>query len=149
MTSSAGPMTLRNALAQSINVPAVKVLYLAGLSDTLELAKSMGITTLTHPDRYGLTLVLGGGEVTLLDMSTAYGVFANNGVKYQPTAVLKIEDAQGNVIEDNTESSGTQILPANVAEEINDMLSDPVARAPLGENDLVSFPRPRRGGEDG
>ncbi|HVV15198.1 MAG TPA: PBP1A family penicillin-binding protein [Candidatus Paceibacterota bacterium] len=135
-----GPMTLRNALAQSINVPAVKVLYLAGLNDTLELAKSMGITTLTHPDRYGLTLVLGGGEVTLLDMSSAYGVFANNGVKHPPTAVLKIEDAQGNVIEDNTESSGTQILPANVAEEINDMLSDPVARAPLGENDLVSFP---------
>jgi 1A family penicillin-binding protein len=135
-----GPMTLRNALAQSINVPAVKVLYLAGLSDTLELAKSMGITTLTHPNQYGLTLVLGGGEVTLLDMASAYGVFANNGVRYAPSAVLKIEDAQGNVIEDNTEPSGTQILPQGVSEEINDILSDPVARAPLGENSLVSFP---------
>lgn len=135
-----GPMTLRNALAQSINVPAVKVLYLAGLNDTLELAKSLGISTLTNSGRYGLTLVLGGGEVTLLDMSSAYGVFADNGVRYAPTAVLKIEDSQGNLIEDNSTSQGTQVLPANVAQEINDILSDPVARAPLGENDLVSFP---------
>jgi 1A family penicillin-binding protein len=135
-----GPMTLRNALAQSINVPAVKVLYLAGLSDTLELAKSMGITTLTDAGRYGLTLVLGGGEVTLLDMSSAYGTLANDGVRFPPTAVLKIEDNQGNIIEDNSEPAGTQVLPATIAEEISDMLSDPVARAPLGENDLVSFP---------
>ncbi|HVV38779.1 MAG TPA: PBP1A family penicillin-binding protein [Candidatus Paceibacterota bacterium] len=135
-----GPMTLRDALAQSINVPAVKVLYLAGLNDTLELAKSMGISTLTDSNRYGLTLVLGGGEVTLLDMSSAYGVFAQDGVKYQPVSVLKIEDGQGNVIEDNSEPAGTQIVPKPVAEEINDILSDPVARAPLGENSLVSFP---------
>jgi membrane peptidoglycan carboxypeptidase len=84
-------MTLRNAIAQSINIPAIKVLYLAGLSDTLELAKSMGVTTLTNPSQYGLTLVLGGGEVTLLDMASAYGVFAQDGVKYQPTAILRIE----------------------------------------------------------
>jgi 1A family penicillin-binding protein len=135
-----GPMTLRNAIAQSINVPAVKVLYLAGLTDTLELAKSMGISTLTNPGRYGLTLVLGGGEVTLLDMASAYGVFAQNGVRYTPTPILKIEDSQGNVIEDNTQPAGTQVLDRGVAEEINDVLSDPVARAPLGENELLSFP---------
>lgn len=135
-----GPMTLRDALAQSINVPAVKVLYLAGLSDTLELAKSLGITTLTTPSRYGLTLVLGGGEVTLLDMVNAYSVFADNGVKHEPTPILRIEDAAGNVIEDNSEPAGTQVLPEYVAEEINDVLSDAVARAPLGENSLVSFP---------
>jgi 1A family penicillin-binding protein len=135
-----GPMTMRDAIAQSINVPSVKVLYLAGLSDTLELAKSMGVSTLTDPGRYGLTLVLGGGEVTLLDMSSAYGVFAQNGVKYEPTPILKIEDSQGNVIEDNSKPAGTQVLDRSVAEEINDILSDPVARAPLGENDLLSFP---------
>ncbi|HWB33808.1 MAG TPA: PBP1A family penicillin-binding protein [Candidatus Paceibacterota bacterium] len=135
-----GPMTLRDAIAQSINVPSVKVLYLAGIDDTLQLAKSMGISTLTNADQYGLTLVLGGGEVTLLDMTSAYGVFANDGVKYQPTAVLKIEDSQGNVIEDNSQPAGVQVLPKNIAEEINDILSDPVARAPLGENSLVSFP---------
>ncbi|TSC69130.1 MAG: putative penicillin-binding protein [Parcubacteria group bacterium Gr01-1014_56] len=135
-----GPMTLREALAQSINIPAVKVLYLAGLADTLELAKSMGITTLTDPGRYGLTLVLGGGEVTLLDMASAYGVFARGGVRFKPTAVLKIEDINGTVIEDNSNPAGTQVLERTVAEEINDILSDAVARAPLGENDLLSFP---------
>jgi len=126
-----GPMTFKNALAQSINVPPVKVLYLAGLQDTLKLAKSMGITTLGDPSRYGLTLVLGGGEVTLLDMVGAYGTFATNGTHYEPTAILKIQDDKGNVIEDNTQQTGTQILPISVAESINDMLSDPVAKAPL------------------
>lgn len=135
-----GPMTLRNALAQSINVPAVKVLYLAGLSDTLELAKSMGITTLTTPSRYGLTLVLGGGEVTLLDMTSAYAVFAQNGVRHNPTPILRIEDAEGTVIEDNENPSGTQVLPRQVAEQINDILSDSVAREPLGANSALSFP---------
>jgi len=135
-----GPMTMRDAIAQSINIPSIKVLYLAGIDDTLQLAKSMGISTLTNADQYGLTLVLGGGEVTLLDMTSAYGVFAQDGVKYQPTAILKIEDGAGNVIEDDSQPAGTQVLPKSVAEEINDILSDPVARAPLGENSLVSFP---------
>lgn len=134
-----GPMTLRDAIAQSINVPSVKVLYLAGIADTLQLAKSMGVSTLGDPNQYGLTLVLGGGEVTLLDMTSAYGGFANNGVHYPATAILKIEDAKGNVIEDDTNPSGTQVLNPTVAEEINDVLSDPVARAPLGENTLFNF----------
>jgi membrane peptidoglycan carboxypeptidase len=132
-----GPMSLRNALAQSINVPAVKVLYLAGLTDTLRLAKAMGINTLEDPSRYGLTLVLGGGEVTLLDITSAYGVFATDGIRYDPITVLKIEDREGNLIEDNTQPQGTRILPASVAQQINDVLSDPVARAPLGIGSVV------------
>ncbi len=135
-----GPMTLRDAIAQSINVPSVEVLYLAGISDTLELANAMGVTTLGDPNQYGLTLVLGGGEVTLLQMASAYGAFAQNGMHYPATAVLKIEDQDGNTIEDNSNPVGTQVMPTFVAEEINDILSDPVARAPLGENELVSFP---------
>lgn len=135
-----GPMTLRNALAQSINIPAVKVLYLTGISSTLQLAKSMGISTLGNPNQYGLTLVLGGGEVNLLEMSSAYGTFATGGTHYPTTAVLKIEDSNNQVIEDNSQQGGTQVLQPQVAEEINDVLSDPVARAPLGENNLVSFP---------
>ena len=134
-----GPMTFRDALAQSINVPAIKVLYLAGIADTLRLAKSMGISTLGDPNQYGLTLVLGGGEVTLLDMTSAYGAFADNGVRVNPVSVLKIEDTQGKVIEDNTQGQGSQVLPSFAAQEINDILSDRVARAPLGENDLFSF----------
>jgi 1A family penicillin-binding protein len=135
-----GPMTLRDAIAQSINVPSVKVLYLAGIADTLQLAKSMGITTLGDANQYGLTLVLGGGEVNLLDMSSAYGTFATDGTHYQPTAILKIEDANGNVIEDDSQPTGTQVLQPQIAEEINDVLSDAVARAPLGENEYLQFP---------
>lgn len=135
-----GPMTLRDALAQSINIPAIKVLYLAGLGDSLQQAKSMGITTLGNANQYGLTLVLGGGEVTLLEMSSAYGAFAQDGTHYPTTAIMKIEDSNGNVIEDDTQPPGTQVLPQGVAEQINDILSDPVAKAPLGENDLLVFP---------
>ena len=135
-----GPMTMREALAQSINVPSVKVLYLAGISDTLRLAKSMGITTLGNSNQYGLTLVLGGGEVTPLDITSAYGVFANNGVRLDPIAVIKVENPDGSVVEDNSRRQGTQVLLKEIAEKINDILSDPVARAPLGENHYLSFP---------
>lgn len=136
-----GPMTMRNALAQSINVPAVKTIYLAGLTDTLKLAKAMGISTLGDPNRYGLTLVLGGGEVTLLDITSAYGVFAQDGVRVPPVAVLRVEDNSGNIIEDNSQIQGSQVLERSVAQQINDVLSDPVARGPLtGGSDLFSFP---------
>ncbi|HEV8666551.1 MAG TPA: transglycosylase domain-containing protein, partial [Candidatus Paceibacterota bacterium] len=134
-----GPMTLRDAIAQSINVPSVKLLYLTGIANSLQLAKSMGISTLGNPNQYGLTLVLGGGEVNLLDMTSAYGTFATNGTHYPTTSIIKIEDANGNVIEDDSQPAGTQVLQPQVAEEVNDVLSDPVARAPLGENSLVSF----------
>lgn len=134
-----GPMTLRNALAQSINIPAVKVLYLAGLSDTLRLAKAMGITTLGSTAQYGLTLVLGGGEVTPLELASAYGAFGNDGVHLEPTPILKIEDPQGTVLEDTTERSGSQVVPTDVAQKINDVLSDTAAAAPLGLNAYRGF----------
>jgi membrane peptidoglycan carboxypeptidase len=83
--------------------------------------------------------VLGGGEVTPLQMTSAYGTFATNGVHYPTTPILKITDSNGNVIEDDTQPVGTQVLEPLVAEEINDVLSDPVARAPLGEGDIFNF----------
>src|SRR6185436_20042459 len=95
-----GPMSLRDALAQSINIPAVKLFYLSGLADSLKTAEDMGISTLTDIGRYGLTLVIGGGEVTLLDMTSAYGVFANSGIRNQYTGVLKVEDSSGAVLEE-------------------------------------------------
>ncbi|MBP9711259.1 MAG: transglycosylase domain-containing protein [Candidatus Pacebacteria bacterium] len=135
-----GPMTLRNALAQSINVPAVKTLYLAGLTDTLRLAKAMGISTLGDPGRYGLTLVLGGGEVTLLDMTSAYGVFATDGMRVPPISVLRVEEANGTVIEDNERNQGSQVLQRDAAQKINDILSDTAAREPLtGGSALFNF----------
>jgi membrane peptidoglycan carboxypeptidase len=87
-------------------------------------------------------LVLGGGEVTLLDMTSAYGDFATDGVRYEPVSILKIEDAAGNVIEDNSESQrhGSQVLPRETAQKINDILSDVQAREPLGDNGILNFP---------
>jgi len=124
-----GPMSLRNALAQSINIPAVKLFYLAGLNDSLKTAEDMGISTLTNIGRYGLTLVIGGGEVSLLDMTSAYGVFANNGIRNQYTGILKVEDKNGEVLEVYTPSVRT-VLPENTSLVVSDVLSDNTARAP-------------------
>ncbi|MDP3991162.1 MAG: PBP1A family penicillin-binding protein [Candidatus Nealsonbacteria bacterium] len=136
-----GPINLRNALAQSINLPAVKVLYLAGVKDTIDLAKSLGITTLTQPlSWYGLSLVLGGGEVKLLDITSAYGVFAARGLRVPPVAVLKIEDSEGNIIEENKKTQ-KRVLEPKVADLINSVLSDNAARAPMfGLYSVLSLP---------
>lgn len=135
-----GPVTLRSALAQSLNIPAVKVLYLTGINSALALAKAMGVTTLTNADQYGLTLVLGGGEVKLLDMVSAYGGFATNGYHVQPNAILRIEDASGNVI-DQAQPSSTHVLSEETASKINDVLSDNDARTPaFGANSALYFP---------
>jgi membrane peptidoglycan carboxypeptidase len=127
-----GAVTLRNALAQSLNVPAVKVLRdLAGLNDSIALAKKMGITTLNQdPSYYGLSLVLGGGEVHLIDMVSAYGVFANGGYRIEPSPIIKIEDSEGNIIYENKKTP-RKVLEANVCEMITSVLSDNDARAPI------------------
>lgn len=122
-----GPMTIRTALAHSRNIPAVKTLYLAGIKDSLSTARSMGITSLTTPDRYGLTLVLGGGEVSLLELTSAYGVFANDGVRNAYRSVLRVEDRDGKVLEE-VKNDPNQSIPATVARQISDILSDPKAR---------------------
>ena len=135
-----GPMTLRDALAQSVNIPAVKILYLAGLRDSLDLAKKMGVGTLKGVDQYGLTLVLGGGEVRPLDMASAYGVFATGGVKHEQIGILKIEDKEGNVLEEFEEQRGDRVLPEQTAYLISDVLSDNVARTPaFGSNSYLYF----------
>ena len=124
-----GPISFRNALAISENIPAVKALYLAGIDDSISTAQSLGITTLAGADRYGLTLVLGGGEVTLLEMTGAYSVFANDGVKNPSTGILEITDQKGNVLE-QYQQNATRVLDPQIAREINDVLSDNVARTP-------------------
>jgi membrane peptidoglycan carboxypeptidase len=135
-----GPVSLRNALASSINVPAVKLLYLVGIDDAINLATNMGITSLSDANQYGLTLVLGGGEVSLLDMTSAYGVFANDGVRVPYVSILKIEDTQGKVLEEHQSTQGDQVLNAESARKISDILSDNVARTPLfGSRSLAYF----------
>lgn len=135
-----GPISLRNALAQSLNIPAVKVLYLTGIKDAIKLASDMGITTLDDPDRLGLTLVLGGGEVKLLEHTGAYAVLANEGVKTEQRSILRIEDNLGSVIEEFTPQS-ERVLDRDVALQITDVLADNTARAPLwGYNSQIYFP---------
>lgn len=130
-----GPVNLRNALAQSINVPSVKTLYLATLNNTLETARDFGITTLTDPHRYGLSLVLGGGEVKLIDLVGAYSVFAQEGVKRRQSMILKVENSEGIVLEKYLDNA-VQIIDPQYARLINNILSDTDARAPLFQNSL-------------
>lgn len=124
-----GPMTLETALAQSINIPAIKTLYLVGIQNAINLAKSFGLSTLGDPDQYGLTLVLGGGEVRLLDLTGAYAAFGNDGVLNTPSGVLEIRDAQGNILQKFSPQPSV-VLPANIARDISAMLSDAPARLP-------------------
>lgn len=135
-----GPVTLRNALAQSINIPAVKVLYITGVEAAIRYARNMGISTLTSRDQYGLTLVLGGGEVYLLDMVSAYGVFANEGIRNTPVSILRVEDPNGKTLEEFKEES-ERVIPTHIANSVSDILSDDVARAPaFGEGSALHVP---------
>ena len=136
-----GPVSMRNALAQSLNIPAVKTLYLAGMQDSIKLARDAGLNTLTDWQRYGLTLVLGGGEVRLLDMTTAYSVLASEGVKIPTRSILRVEDARGNVLEETeSEPRGERVMDRDAALQVSDILSDNVARTPLyGANSQLHF----------
>lgn len=124
-----GPVTIRTALQNSLNIPAVKTLYIAGMDDTLSTAHAMGITTLNDPSQYGLSIVLGAGEVKLLDMTNAYGVFANEGVKQDPTWMMRIEDNKGKVIDEFKSSGGKKVLDSQVTYLISNILSDDPSRA--------------------
>ena len=124
-----GPMTFTTALQQSINVPAVKVIYLAGVQNVIDLATSMGITTLGNPNQYGLTLALGAAEVRLLDLTSAYGVFANDGVRNPPTGILSVIDTNGKKLEEY-KGQPAQVLNQDVAHEMASMLSNNEARFP-------------------
>ncbi len=137
-----GPVTLREALAQSLNIPAIKVLSeLTNISDSLKTTADLGITTLNQPpSHYGLSLVLGGGEVTLLEMTSAYGTFATGGLAVPPSSILKITDSKGRVIEEN-KPSPRKVLNSDVAWMISDILADNEARSPaFGSNSQLNIP---------
>ncbi len=135
-----GPITLRNALAQSINIPAVKTLYLIGIGSVLTKARDLGIKSLTKDaHHYGLPLALGGGEVTLLEITGAYGVFANDGIYNKITGILRVEDASGNILEE-FELNESRRLSAEAARTVSDILSDNIARTPAyGGNSFLNF----------
>jgi 1A family penicillin-binding protein len=135
-----GVVTMRQALAMSLNVPAVKTLSLAGVQATIDLAHRLGITTLNDINRYGLSLVLGGGEVKLLDETAGYAVFAVDGKKNTPTAILKVTDSQGKKLYSAT-AQNTPVLDPQIARKINSILSDNAARIPIfGPNNKLFIP---------
>lgn len=125
-----GLLTMRQALAQSLNVPAVKTLYLAGIDETIDLAKRLGITTLNERSRYGLSLVIGGGDVKLVDMASAFSVFANDGIRNPARSILKITDSNGKIIKES-KLNPSVALDSQIARKINSILSDNNARAPI------------------
>jgi len=137
-----GPVTLRQALSQSLNIPSIKVLLnLAGIQESIALARDFGLTTLS-PDAslYGPSLVLGGGEVRLLDMVSAYGVFATEGNRVPPLSIVEVTDVKGRILEEN-KNVPLRVLASPVAKLITNILSDNTARAPIfGANSLLYFP---------
>ncbi len=122
-----GNVPLRYALANSFNVPAVKTLNAIGVSNFVNFAQQMGITTWTHPERYGLSLTLGGAEVKMVDMSEAFGVLANEGYKVPITGFLKVDGANGEVLNE-LRPFRTRVLDPGIAYIMSDILSDNFAR---------------------
>ncbi|MDD5489079.1 MAG: transglycosylase domain-containing protein [Candidatus Moranbacteria bacterium] len=135
-----GPVKMKEALARSLNIPAVKTLYLAGVQNSINTAQSMGITTLQNPSRYGLALVLGGGEVKLVDHVNAFGTFATGGFRHDKTAILKITDSRGNVLDEYKNSAGEKVLDQDVCAKIDSILSDNSLRSSVfGSNSPLRF----------
>jgi 1A family penicillin-binding protein len=136
-----GPVNFRTALGQSINVPAVKVLYLVGLKNALKTLNDFGITTLTDPSRYGLSLVLGGGEVRLIELVGAYSVLSQNGIKHAQTTILEVKNSKGEILESYADDSDV-VVDAKYAGAINDILSDVDVRSGLfgASLGLTTFP---------
>lgn len=136
-----GRLTMRQALAMSLNVPAVQTLALVGVQDTINLATKLGITTLTDPKRYGLSLVLGGAEVRPLDMANAFSVFGQEGRTHPVASISEIRDRHSNMVALEKEPSGEQVLSVETARKINSILSDNTARTPIfGPRSPLAFP---------
>lgn len=140
-----GPVSFRQALGNSLNIPAVKVLAMVGVRDMMEMAYDLGFTTLepttANVNRFGLSLTLGGGEIKLIDMAAAYSAFANEGYKVEPTAILKVEDSDGKVLEENEPKKQKQVLSEAEAYIMSHMLADNSARAiTFGTNSLLNIP---------
>ena len=144
-----GPVTVRYALANSYNIPAVKTLAFVGVYDDpntpqedgfIATAKRLGITTLTRPD-YGLSLTLGGGEVTLLELTDVYATLADGGLRVPPVAITKILDHEGNVVYSADQTNPDRVMRAEHAFLLSSILSDNQARTPaFGSNSVLKLP---------
>ena len=140
-----GQMTLRRALANSFNIPAIEVLKHAGLPETITMAHSLGIQapSLTQQDRYGLSLVLGGGEVRPLDMAGVYSTFANYGTTVTPRAIKEVKDKYGENITKPTPNTSKQVIDPRVTYMVTNILSDNKTREEMfGTDSPLKLSRP-------
>ncbi|MGI9145077.1 MAG: transglycosylase domain-containing protein [Chloroflexota bacterium] len=152
-----GPMPVRDALAQSRNIPAVEALQFVSLPEMLATAHRLGITDLRQPERYGLSVTLGGGEVKLLDLTYAYSAFANGGQQvgtgvpadareqgfreFDPVSILKVSSSSGKVLYEYKPIAGSQVEDPRLAYQITSILSDDKARQPTyGANSPLVLP---------
>ena len=145
-----GRVTLRTALGSSYNIPAIKLLNTHGLDNMINLARQLGITTWEDPSRFGLSLTLGGGEITMLDLASVYSVFANGGIKVPVSPILSVLDPKGSDLkgsaqpkrsEGRSDPQGLEVLSPAIAFQINSILSDSAARAPaFGVNSILNLP---------
>jgi membrane peptidoglycan carboxypeptidase len=135
-----GPIQMMKALGGSLNVPAVKTLYLVGVNDAVEVAHSLGITGIRDPDRVGLSLVLGGGEVKLTDHVNAYGTLAQGGVRHDQAVILRIEDAKGNMLEEYKQNAGERVIEEKYVAMLDSVMSNNENRAwVFGEQNPLRF----------
>ena len=123
-----GKVTVRRALSNSLNIPAVEVQQKVGVEEALDQAEAMGITTLLDPSNYGLSLVLGTATVKPLEMTSAYAIFADGGNKHSVSGILSIKDKSGKDIY-TYKPTTEEVLDAGVAFQISSILSDNIARA--------------------
>lgn len=139
-----GMVSMRDSLGSSLNIPAVKMLKLNGVETMVSTAAAMGLSTLTDPERYGLALTLGGGEVRMVDMATAFGVFANKGYRIDLNPILEVKDGNGKILERKEAKSpifGKKVLPEEVTFMISDILADNQARLlAFGSNSDLLIP---------
>jgi penicillin-binding protein 1C len=137
-----GPVSVRQALGSSLNIPAVKTLQEVGIENTIDLARRLGITSLSDPQHYDLSLALGGGQISLLQLSTAYASLANNGYFTGNISILDIHDADGKLLYTQEKNPRVQVFDPRVAWLISDILSDDSARSMgFGQNSTLRLDR--------
>ena len=136
-----GPVTVRTALAGSLNIPAVKTMYLAGRDNVLDFAERLGYSTLSDRSRFGLAVVLGGAEVKPIEHAAAFAAFATEGVYHGPQTLLKVEGPDGKTLDEWRPNDGKKVMEPEIAREINDILSDNSARSYIfGAKNWLTLP---------
>jgi 1A family penicillin-binding protein len=135
-----GPVSMRKALQGSLNIPAVKALYLVGEQAGIDFAKRLGYSTFANGD-FGLSLVLGGGEVILLEHVAAYGIFANNGVRHTPVSIISVTDANNDILFELKTEKGEKVLEPEISATLSNVLADDPARQyTFGAGSVLTLP---------